>query len=149
MADVAHTPRTIGQIVDETLEPSPMQKLRKRIFGNYSFLAGLLIILIIFFRILPVPAYIMLGLWLAMQFIGGLGADPDTGGVAYWAHAGGFGVGLILTLPLWLRRGGMGFWQQTHGTPPHPEGRYALSATRIPRVPRKTDQAPRNGPWGR
>ena len=48
MADVAHTPRTIGQIVDEAMEPSPMQKLRKRIFGNYSFLAGLIIILLIF-----------------------------------------------------------------------------------------------------
>jgi membrane associated rhomboid family serine protease len=124
------------------------------VMGGYLLMfpkakVDILIILIIFFRILPVPAYIMLGLWLAMQFIGGLGADPDTGGVAYWAHAGGFGVGLILTLPLWLRRGGMGFWQQTQGTPPHPEGRYALSATRIPRVPRKTDQAPRNGPWGR
>ena len=55
MADVAHTPRTIGQIVDETLEPSPMQKLRKRIFGNYSFLAGLLIILIIFAIALLAP----------------------------------------------------------------------------------------------
>lgn len=47
MADIALTPRTIGQIVDETLEPSPMQKLRKRMFGNYSFLAGLVIILLI------------------------------------------------------------------------------------------------------
>ena len=55
MADVAHTPRTIGQIVDETLEPSPMQKLRKRIFGNYSFLTGLLIILIIFAIALLAP----------------------------------------------------------------------------------------------
>ena len=47
MTDIAHTPRSIGQIVDEVLEPSPMQKLRKRMFGNYSFLAGLVIILII------------------------------------------------------------------------------------------------------
>ncbi len=47
MTDIAHTPRSIGQIVDEVLEPSPMQKLRKRMFGNYSFLAGLVIILLI------------------------------------------------------------------------------------------------------
>lgn len=47
MTDIAHTPRSFGQIVDEVLEPSPMQKLRKRMFGNYSFLAGLVIILLI------------------------------------------------------------------------------------------------------
>jgi membrane associated rhomboid family serine protease len=124
------------------------------VMGGYLLMfprarVDILIILVIFFRILPVPAYIMLGLWLAMQFIGGLGADPNTGGVAYWAHAGGFGVGLILTLPLWLRRGGTRFWQQTHGAPPHPERRYALSATRIPRIPRKGHPATRKGPWGR
>ncbi|MEM8752123.1 MAG: ABC transporter permease [Pseudomonadota bacterium] len=47
MADIAHAPRTVGAIVDEALEPSPFSKLRKRIFGNYSFLIGLFIILAI------------------------------------------------------------------------------------------------------
>lgn len=54
-AAVPASPRPLGQIVDEALEPSPFQKLRKRIFGNYSFLAGLFIILAILFVALAAP----------------------------------------------------------------------------------------------
>ncbi len=112
------------------------------VMGGYLLLfprarVDVLLILIVFFRIFAIPAWIVLAVWFAMQFIGGLGADPDMGGVAYWAHAGGFAVGLILTLPLWLRRGGQGFWRRTHGHPPHPETRYAYGPSRIPRIPRK------------
>ena len=122
------------------------------VMGGYLLLfpkakVDILIILIVFFRIIPIPAWIMLGLWLGMQFIGGLGSDPDAGGVAYWAHAGGFVVGLVLTIPLWLKRGGPAFWSKTHGHPPHPEPDYKLSATRIPRIGRNSTRKP--GPWGR
>ena len=122
------------------------------VMGGYLLMfpkarVDILLILIVFFRIFPVPAWVMLGVWLAMQFIGGVGSDPDQGGVAYWAHAGGFFVGLILTIPLWLKRGGRAFWDQTHGAPPHPEHEYNFSPTRIPRVPRKDKRLP--GPWGR
>ncbi|MEM7524124.1 MAG: ABC transporter permease [Pseudomonadota bacterium] len=47
MTDAALPPRSIGEIVDGALEPSPFAKLRKRIFKNYSFMIGLAIILII------------------------------------------------------------------------------------------------------
>ncbi len=57
--------------------------------------------------------------------------------MAYWAHAGGFGAGLILTLPLWLRRGGQGYWSRTDGHPPHPDATYPIQKTGIPRVPRR------------
>jgi len=46
-----------------------------------------------------VPAMLMLGLWILLQFINGVGtvADtPETGGVAYLAHIGGFIAGLLL-----------------------------------------------------
>ena len=71
---------------------------------------------------------------------GELWIDPEApryigGGVAYWAHAGGFIAGLLLTIPLWLRRGGTGFWNRTHGKPPHPEFVYAPS--RLPTVRRR------------
>ncbi|EDQ03881.1 hypothetical protein OIHEL45_00527 [Sulfitobacter indolifex HEL-45] len=79
----------------------------------------------------------MLGLWFGMQFIGGIGATPGTGGVAYWAHSGGFIAGLVLALPLWLRRGGFAFWRQTDGHPPHAASRYDLNESRIPKVGRK------------
>jgi len=48
---------------------------------------------------------------------------------------GGFAAGLVLTLPLWLKRGGKSFWSRTHGHPPHPE--HAYSPSRIPKIPRK------------
>lgn len=112
------------------------------VMGGYLLLfpkarVDVLLILIVFFRVFPVPAWIMLLIWLAMQFIGGVGADPDTGGVAYWAHAGGFIVGMVLVVPLWLRLGGPSYWTVTHGQPPHPEARYKFTASRIPKVPRR------------
>jgi membrane associated rhomboid family serine protease len=126
------------------------------VMGGYLLMfpkakVDILLIFIIFFRIIPVPAWLMLGLWLGLQFLGGLGSDPDTGGVAYWAHAGGFVVGLALTIPLWLRRGGPGYWNQTEGHPPHPEPEYRLSVTRIPRAGKRRlgGQSDKPGPWGR
>ncbi len=112
------------------------------VMGGYLLLfprarVDVLIILVVFFRILPIPAWIMLAIWFALQALGGFGADPETGGVAYWAHIGGFVVGIALALPLWLRLGGTAFWDLTHGKPPHPDRKYRLSPTSIPRVPRK------------
>jgi membrane associated rhomboid family serine protease len=46
-----------------------------------------------------VPAAYMLGFWILVQFVNGLGAiaqTPETGGVAYVAHVGGFVAGLAL-----------------------------------------------------
>jgi len=112
------------------------------VMGGYLLLypkakVDILIIFIVFFRIFPIPAWIMLGLWLGMQLIGGIGADPTIGGVAYWAHAGGFFVGILLTLPLWLSLGGPAFWSSTQGHPPHAEAHYTIATSRIPKVKRK------------
>ena len=89
---------------------------------------------IIFFKVFTVPAWLMLGAWLGLQLFGGFTVTGDQGGVAYWAHAGGFIAGVALCVPLFLRRGGTRFWQVTHGHPPHPEATY--TQTRIPRVTR-------------
>ena len=47
-----------------------------------------------------VPAYLFLGFWLLLQLFNGLGSlGPEvagTGGVAYFAHIGGFAVGLAV-----------------------------------------------------
>ncbi len=109
------------------------------VMGGYLLLfpnarVDVLFIFIIIFKIFPVPAWIMLGVWFALQLVNGVGSDASVGGVAYWAHVGGFVIGIALTLPLWLRRGGFGFWSRTHGHPDHPEARYGSS--RIPPVPR-------------
>ncbi|MDW4496641.1 rhomboid family intramembrane serine protease [Sulfitobacter sp. D35] len=112
------------------------------VMGSYLLLfpkarVDVLVIFIIFFRIFAIPAWIMLAIWFGMQFIGGVGADTSAGGVAYWAHAGGFVAGLVLTLPLWMRRGGPGFWIRTDGHPPHPETHYRIGESRIPKIPRR------------
>ena len=49
--------------------------------------------------VMTVPALFMLGLWILMQFINGVGEiarTPETGGVAYLAHIGGFVAGMVL-----------------------------------------------------
>lgn len=53
----------------------------------------------VFLFIVPVPAFIALGIWFAFQVIDGLGmlGGQQTGNVAYAAHIGGFIFGLLLT----------------------------------------------------
>jgi membrane associated rhomboid family serine protease len=55
---------------------------------------------VIFFRIVNVPAWTMLGLWFAMQLISGLNVAAGNPGVAFWAHVGGFVSGLVLVIAL-------------------------------------------------
>jgi membrane associated rhomboid family serine protease len=62
-----------------------------------------LIPLVIFFPVVEVSAFFFLGFWVLLQFLQGTlsyGADVS-GGVAWWAHAGGFVVGAVL-LPVFL-----------------------------------------------
>jgi membrane associated rhomboid family serine protease len=135
----------LGQVLSEPAAMIPMVGASGAIagvMGGYLLLfprarVDILIILIVIFRVVPVPAWIMLGLWFALQLVGGFGATPGTGGVAYWAHAGGFVVGLVLAIPLWLRLGGPAFWERTHGHPPHPDAEYRLERTRVPTVRKK------------
>lgn len=112
------------------------------VMGGYLLLfprarVDILLILIVFFRIFSVPAWVMLGLWFGFQIFNGVAVDPAGGGVAYWAHAGGFVFGFLFCIPLWLRNGGTGYWTETHGHPPHPEAKYRLERSNIPRVNRK------------
>jgi membrane associated rhomboid family serine protease len=58
-----------------------------------------LLILGIFLSMTWVPAIVVLGLWFVLQFlqgVGSLGGGEAQGGVAVWAHVGGFVVGMIL-----------------------------------------------------
>ena len=55
----------------------------------------------IFFHIIEVPAIFFLGIWFVMQLLSGVGSIAATasgepaGGIAFWAHAAGFGAGFI------------------------------------------------------
>jgi membrane associated rhomboid family serine protease len=55
-----------------------------------------LAVIIIFITTFVVPAQIVLGLWFLMQLSGGLGSlgVDTTGGVAWFAHIGGFIIGV-------------------------------------------------------
>ena len=57
------------------------------------------ILTLVFIFPLPIPAVIFLGLWYVMQFLAGLSTIgvKVTGGVAVWAHIGGFLLGILLT----------------------------------------------------
>ena len=51
-------------------------------------------------RVIPVPALVVIGLWIVLQFFSGIGSIAhagQTGGVAYMAHIGGFVAGFVLT----------------------------------------------------
>lgn len=102
------------------------------VMGGYLLLypkarVDILIFLVIFIRILPIPSFIVLSIWMALQVFNGLGSDLNGGGTAYWAHVGGFIAGFIMTVPVWLRRGATQFWNRTAGHPPHPETQYTAS----------------------
>ena len=59
-----------------------------------------LIILGFFFRLVHIPAMIVLGFWIVLQVLNGLGSFGSSGGVAFFAHIGGFlaGMGLLYVL---------------------------------------------------
>ncbi|MFQ5651228.1 MAG: rhomboid family intramembrane serine protease [bacterium] len=52
-----------------------------------------------FLTMRPVPALVVLGLWFVMQLFSGIGSiGVQGGGVAFWAHVGGFVAGVVLIL---------------------------------------------------
>ena len=51
-------------------------------------------------QVIQVPALIVIGIWIVLQFFSGIGSianTAQTGGVAYMAHIGGFLAGFVLT----------------------------------------------------
>ena len=111
------------------------------VMGGYLLMfpkarVDVLLFLVIYIRVLPIPAWIVLGAWFALQLFQGAAAPADQGGVAYWSHMGGFLAGLVMTIPLWRKRGATVFWRRTEGHPPNPETKYRLVKTTVPRVRR-------------
>lgn len=53
-----------------------------------------------FFDLVEIPAVFFLGIWFLMQLLSGVGslgaANASAGGVAFWAHVGGFGAGAFV-----------------------------------------------------
>ena len=55
-----------------------------------------LIILVIFITFIRIPAGVLIGLWFLSQITNAYFIDPSSPGVAWYAHIGGFLMGLIL-----------------------------------------------------
>jgi len=69
-----------------------------------------LVPLIVFFTFWWLPAWIFLGYWFLLQFLSGTATSiaetsSQAGGVAFWAHVGGFLAGVVLIKILPERRG--------------------------------------------
>jgi hypothetical protein len=84
------------------------------VMGGYLILYPrarvLMFVPFLFIFFLWLPAWVVLGYWFVLQFLSGVGtalvANGSTGGVAFWAHVGGFvaGVLLIRVFPARTRR---------------------------------------------
>ena len=66
--------------------------------------------LFIFFPVVEIPAFFFLGIWFLFQFLSGAATIGRTsalaGGVAWWAHIGGFLAGMLLLKLLLPRSSG-------------------------------------------
>ena len=57
------------------------------------------ILTLVFIFLIPIPAVFILGYWFLLQFLSGVNAlgSGASGGVAWWAHVGGFLLGMFLS----------------------------------------------------
>ena len=59
----------------------------------------LFVVLGFYVNTFAVPAYFMLGYWILLQLVSGaMSVGAEGGGVAFWAHVGGFVAGMLLVL---------------------------------------------------
>ena len=95
----------IAQVLANPSSPIPMVGASGAIsgvMGAYAFLyprapVHMLVFFGFFFTRVIVPAYLMLGYWFLLQFFGGFfSLGKSSGGVAFWAHIGGFIAGVVL-----------------------------------------------------
>jgi membrane associated rhomboid family serine protease len=73
------------------------------VLGAYIFLfprarIRTLLILVVFIHVVSIPAIILLGYWILIQVLSGITelGSRTTGGIAWFAHIGGFVTGLVL-----------------------------------------------------
>jgi len=90
------------------------------VMGAYFVLypaAKILTLIPIFFfpLFLEIPAYVFLGIWFLLQFLSAAGSGSHGGGIAWWAHVGGFLSGMLF-LKLFLRLPGVGLTETLRRT---------------------------------
>ncbi|HWP60020.1 MAG TPA: rhomboid family intramembrane serine protease [Candidatus Acidoferrales bacterium] len=94
-----------GQVLTDPRSPIPMVGASGAIsgvMGGYLMLypnvrVYALVPLGFFITSMALPAWVMLGYWFLIQFVSGLASfGGEVGGVAFWAHVGGFVAGVAL-----------------------------------------------------
>jgi len=71
------------------------------VMGAYAvFFPRAKVLMLFFIFLIPIPAVLVLGYWFVLQFLAGVGqlGGPEMGGVAFWAHIGGFLIGFAVAL---------------------------------------------------
>jgi len=104
------------------------------VIGAYLILHPKAQILTLAFRFfIHIPAFVLLGIWIALQVYNlSMAADNGGGGVAWWAHIGGLVAGCILIVPM------------RHKSVPLLDG-FTLAAAPQQKPPPDSP----HGPWGR
>jgi membrane associated rhomboid family serine protease len=76
--------------------------------------------------IFELPAVLYLGFWFVLQIWSGLASSEagDVGGVAWWAHVGGFVAGMLLLYVFRKRRAPPRPAAARHFVYPHPSERH-------------------------
>lgn len=86
-----------------------------------------------FMQLVRLPALWVLGLWFAIQLLSSVFASSEGGGVAWFAHIGGFIAGLVL-IPF-FKRGNVTLFHKAHGS-----RRLARTMSRWPQGRGQQDQ---------
>jgi membrane associated rhomboid family serine protease len=91
-----------GQVLSEPASIVPMVGASGAISGVmgayivlYPRVRVYTLVTFIFITTIALPAWLMLGYWMMLQILGGLGGSSE-GGTAFWAHVGGFIAGVVL-----------------------------------------------------
>lgn len=122
------------------------------VLGAYLILHPRARLLVLFMHVIPIrlPAWIVLFTWIGLQFFNLQAATPGSGGVAWWAHIGGFFIGMILIIP--FRRAGVPLLDGVGRFRPKDDTELVLQERRHQRsiFPNtyRPKNLPRSGRWG-
>src|SRR6266481_9685018 len=101
-AGIAHTVLNAGTTVPSVGASGAIAGVLGAYVVSYPFARVLTLVpIFIFLQVIEIPALVVLGFWFIMQFFSGTAAlttstNASSGGVAWWAHVGGFVIGIIL-----------------------------------------------------
>ena len=102
-----------------------------------------LVFIFLFIRVVNVPAVIVLGLWFLGQVLSGAASPMGEGGVAVWAHIGGFLAGVVLVAL--FRQSQRTLWQEARSRPFQVMPAQAVRRGSVPETPYHPSG---RSPWG-